>query len=174
MPIIPTEVNHLNVVSFETNFLRTPNVNFFCQTVNIPSVALGEAFLPTHFSSVPVEGDRLTFENLSIGFYVNEDLSNYMEIYNWLIAIGFPDEFPQFNLNGDSISSPSAYGDMKSDMNVMIQTNKSNVNYNITFKDAFPTSIGNIPLDATATDLQPIVVDATFKYTGSFTIEKVG
>jgi hypothetical protein len=166
MSLIPTEVNQLNVVSFETNFLRTPNVNFFCQTVNIPSVALGEAFLPTHFSSVPIEGDRLTFENLSIGFYVNEDLSNYMEIYNWLIAIGFPDEFPQFNDSGDL--------SFKSDMNVMIQTNKSNSNYNVTFKDAFPTSLGAIPLDATATDLQPIVVDATFKYTGSFTIAKVG
>ena len=170
----PTEINQLNVVSFETNFLRMPNVNFFCQTVSIPSVALGEAFLPTAFSSVPVEGDRLTFENLNIGFYVNEDLSNYMEIYNWLIALGFPDEFPQFYLNGDAISSPSSYSTIKSDMNIMIQTNKTNPNYNITFKDAFPTSLGAIPLDATATDLQPIVVDATFKYTGSFTISKVG
>ena len=174
MAIYPKELNQLNVVSFETNFLRTPNVNFFCQQVGIPSVALGEAFLPTHFTPVPVEGDRLTFENLTIGFYVNEDLSNYMEIYNWLLAIGFPDEFPQFNLNGDAISSASSYSTMKSDMNVIITTNKSNPNYNITFKDAFPTSIGNIPLDATATDLQPIVVDATFKYTGSFTIEKIG
>lgn len=97
-----------------------------------------------------------------------------MEIYNWLIALGFPDEFPQFDLNGDAISSPSSYSTMKSDMNIMIQTNKTNPNYNITFKDAFPTSLGAIPLDATATDLQPIVVDATFKYTGSFTISKVG
>ena len=174
MSINPKEINQLNVVSFETNFLRTPNVNFFCQQVNIPSVALGEAFLPTQFSAVPVEGDRLTFENLTIGFYVNEDLSNYMEIYNWLLAIGFPDEFPQFNLNGDAISATSSYSTMKSDMNIMIKTNKSNSNYNVTFKDAFPTSLGAIPLDATATDLQPIVVDATFKYTGSFTIAKVG
>ena len=170
----PNEVNQLNVVSFETNFLRIPNVNFFCQTVSIPSVALGEAFLPTAFSSVPIEGDRLTFENLNIGFYVNEDLSNYMEIYNWLIALGFPDEFPQFNLHGDAISSPSEYGSMKTDMNIILQTNKTNPNYNITFKDAFPTSLGAIPLDATSTDLQPIVVEATFKYTGSFTIDKVG
>ena len=80
----PTEINQLNVVSFETNFLRMPNVNFFCQTVSIPSVALGEAFLPTAFSSVPVEGDRLTFENLNIGFYINEDLYIFVKI---LIAL---------------------------------------------------------------------------------------
>jgi len=174
MPIKPKEINQLNVVSFETNFQRIPNIDFFCQTVNIPSIALGNAILPTHFSHVPVEGDRLTFENLNIGFYVNEDLSNYMELYNWLISIGFPDEFPQFNLNGDAISSPTAFGTLKSDMNVIIQTNKTNPNYNVTFKDAFPTSLGAIPLDATATDMQPIVVDATFAYTGSFTIAKIG
>ena len=174
MPTKPKEVNQLNVVSFETNFQRMPATDFFCQTVNIPSLALGNAILPNYFSKVPVEGDTLVFENLNIGFYVNEDLSNYREIYDWMIAIGFPDEFPQFNLNSDAISSPTAFGTLKSDMNVIIQTNKTNPNYNITFKDAFPVSLGNIPLDATATDMQPIVVDATFAYTGSFTIAKIG
>lgn len=174
MPTLPKEINQLNVVSFETNFLRMPTTNFFCQSVNIPSVALGNAILPTHFTPVPVEGDRLTFENLTIGFYVNEDLSNYMEIYNWLISIGFPDNFPQFNLNGDAISATSTDNSIKSDMNVIIQTNKTNPNYNVTFKDVFPTSLGEIALDATATDMQPIVVNATFAYTGSFTIEKIG
>jgi len=173
MPIKPKEINQLNVVSFETNFQRMPNTDFFCQAVNIPSISLGTAILPTQFTPVPIEGDRLLFENLNISFYVNEDLSNYMEVYNWLISIGFPDDFPQFNLSGDAISSTSAFGAIKSDMNIMIQTNKTNPNYNVTFKDAFPTSLGAIPLDATATDLQPIVVDATFAYTGSFTIAKV-
>ena len=174
MPTKPKEVNQLNVVSFETNFQRMPATDFFCQQVTIPSIALGNAILPTSFSTVPVEGDTLVFENLTISFYVNEDLSNYMEVYNWLISIGFPDEFPQFNLNGDAISATATNGTIKSDMNVIIQTNKTNPNYNITFKDAFPTSLGSIPLDATATDMQPIVVDATFAYTGSFTVAKIG
>ena len=174
MALTPREINQLNVVSFQTNFTRLPNVDFFCQRVNIPSLALGNAILPTSFSTVPVEGDTLVFENLTISFYVNEDLSNYMEVYNWLISIGFPDEFPQFNLNGDAISATATNGTIKSDMNVIIQTNKTNPNYNITFKDAFPTSLGSIPLDATATDMQPIVVDATFAYTGSFTVAKIG
>ena len=174
MPTKPKEINQLNVVSFETNFQRMPATDFFCQRVNIPSLALGNAILPTSFSTVPVEGDTLVFENLTISFYVNEDLSNYMEVYNWLISIGFPDEFPQFNLNCDAISATATNGTIKSDMNVIIQTNKTNPNYNITFKDAFPTSLGSIPLDATATDMQPIVVDATFAYTGSFTVAKIG
>ena len=72
MPTKPKEVNQLNVVSFETNFQRMPATDFFCQRVNIPSLALGNAILPTQFSSVPVEGDTLVFENLTISFYVNE------------------------------------------------------------------------------------------------------
>ena len=104
MPTKPKEVNQLNVVSFETNFQRMPATDFFCQRVNIPSLALGNAILPTQFSSVPVEGDTLVFENLTISFYVNEDLSNYMEVYNWLISIGFPSRSRVI-----SISCPSCH-----------------------------------------------------------------
>ena len=86
MALKPNELNQLNVVSFQTNFTRLPNVNFFCQKVNIPSVSIGLAQQTTPFSDSPVEGDKLVFEQMTMTFYVNEDLSNYMEIYNWLIC----------------------------------------------------------------------------------------
>lgn len=174
MALKPTEINQLNVVSFQTNFTRLPNVNFFCQSVTIPSLALGTALQPTIFSDITVEGDTLVFEQLSISFYVSEDLSNYLEIYNWLISLGFPDNPPQFNLASDITKTGDGSSTLKSDMNVMLQTNKSNPNFNVTFKDCFPVSLGEIQLDASVTTLEPIAVTASFAYTGSFTIAKVG
>ena len=38
----PANINHLNVVGFEVNIARLPNVEFFCQRVNVPGVILGE------------------------------------------------------------------------------------------------------------------------------------
>jgi hypothetical protein len=173
MPLQPNEINQLNVVSFETNFTRLPNINFFCQRVNIPSMAIGLTSQPTIFSDIAVEGDKVVFEELNISFFVNEDLSNYLEIYNWIIAMGFPDNSPQFNLSDSLIDSADSNGTIRSDMNIILHTNKSNPNYSITFKDAFPTALGGIELDVAATSLEPIIIDASFSYSGSFSIEKI-
>lgn len=169
MSLQPNEINQLNVVSFETNFTRLPNVNFFCQRINIPSISLGLATQATPLSDIPLIGDKLIFEQLTLNFIVSEDLSNYMEVYNWLISLGFPDNHDQFNLTNSTNPDDS----LRSDMNIVINTNKSNPNYNVTFKDAFPVSLGGIELDVSAASLEPIIVDATFAYAGSFFIDKI-
>ena len=118
------------------------------------------------------EGDKLTFEQMTMNFYVNEDLSNYLEVYSWLISLGFPDNYKQFNLKESSLNF-AANESRTSDMNLILETNKSNPNFSVVFKDAFPVSLGSIELDTAATSLEPIVVDATFAYSGSFAIEKI-
>ena len=172
MSLNPDEINQLNVVSFHTNFSRLPNTNFFCQRVNIPAVNLGLYTHVTPLSDAPTEGDKLTFEQFTINFYVNEDLSNYLEIYDWMKSIGFPDDHDQFDLKYDMLDSGGA-PTIRSDMNLVLNTNKSNPNYSVTFKDAFPVSLGSIELDVSATSLEPIVVDATFEFVGSFSIDKI-
>ena len=171
MALKPKELNQLNVVSFQTNFTRLPNVNFFCLRVNIPAINLGIALQNTPFSDMNYEGDKLTFEQMTMNFYVNEDLSNYLEIYNWLISLGFPDNHKQYNLKPNSLNF-AANETITSDMNLILETNKSNPNFGVVFKDAFPVSLGNISLDAATASLEPILVDATFEYVGSFSIEK--
>ena len=172
MALKPKELNQLNVVSFQTNFTRLPNVNFFCQRVNIPAINLGIALQNTPFSDMNYEGDKLTFEQMTMNFYVNEDLSKYLEVYSWLISLGFPDNYKQFNLKESSLNF-AANESRTSDMNLILETNKSNPNFSVVFKDAFPVSLGSIELDTAATSLEPIVVDATFAYSGSFTIERI-
>ena len=92
----PKNFNQLNVVNFEVSFSRLPHVEYFCQRITIPSVILGDTFLPTPFLNAPVEGDTLQFEALTIGFILDEDLKNYQEIYAWMLGLGFPKNFEQF------------------------------------------------------------------------------
>ena len=161
----PTNISQLNIISFETNFLRMPNVNYFCQRVNIPGISLANTILSTPFANVPIEGDVLEFEDMSISFIVDENLQNYLELYNWLVALGFPDRYAQYdNQTAQAI---------KSDTNIIVNTNKSNPNYNITFKDVFPIALGAINFDTNNTDLEPVIVDATFKYTGLYEVSKL-
>ena len=102
----PANINHLNVVGFEVNIARLPNVEFFCQRVNVPGVILGETVEASPFMNTPLEGDTLSYEALSISFILDEDIQNYMEIYNWLTAIGFPrDAVSQYitNINATAL-----------------------------------------------------------------------
>ena len=160
----PTNLNQLNVVSFESNFLRMPNINYFCQRVSIPSISLSNTILSTPYANIPIEGDVLEFEDLTIGFIVDEDMQNYLELYNWLQSLGFPDNYSQYD---------NETSDIKSDMNILLHTNKSNPNYSIVFKDVFPVSLGAIAFDTNSTSPDPIVIDATFKYSGAFTVSKL-
>ncbi len=167
----PTNLNQLNVVSFDISFSRLPAVQYFCQRISLPTVVLGETNEPTPFLNLPIEGDTLTFEALSLSFIVDEDLQNYREIYNWLTALGFPRDYGQFA----ALKEPSSGTEETkySDLTIVLHTNKSNPNYRIRFTDCFPTSLSSIQFDATPTGMDPIVVDATFNFRGMFDIEKV-
>ena len=168
----PSNINQLNIVSFEVNFSRLPNVEYFCQRVNIPAVILGEAFQPMPFMNLPVEGDTLSFESMNLSFILDEDMQNYMEIYSWLTALGFPRDYEQFKTLKPA-SEASEYASMFSDMDIMLQTNKSNPNYKVTFNDVFPTSLSSVQFDTSVSALEPIIVDATFNFKGMFNISKL-
>ena len=167
----PTNLNQLNVVSFDVSFSRLPAVQYFCQRISLPTVVLGETNEPSPFLNLPLEGDTLTYEALSLSFIVDEDLQNYISIYEWLTALGFPREYGQFA----ALKEPSTgSAETKySDLTIILHTNKSNPNYRIRFTECFPTSLSSILFDATPTGMDPIVVDATFNFRGQFDIEKI-
>ena len=70
----PTNLNQLNVVSFDVTFSRQPAVQYFCQRISLPTIVLGETNEPSPFLNLPLEGDTLTFEALSLSFIVDEDI----------------------------------------------------------------------------------------------------
>ena len=168
----PTNLNQLNVVSFDISFSRLPAVQYFCQRISLPTVVLGETHEASPFMNTALEGDTLTYESLTLSFIVDEDLTNYIEVYNWLTALGFPREFSQFAALKEP-EEASRLLSKYSDLTIVLHTNKSNPNYRIRFTECFPTSLSSIGFDATPTGMDPIVVDATYNFRGQFDIEKI-
>ena len=168
----PTNLNQLNVVSFDVSFSRLPSVQYFCQRISLPTIVLGETNEPSPFLNLPLEGDTLTFEALSLSFIVDEDLQNYISVYNWLTALGFPRDYKQFAILEEPAAASKTLSKY-SDLTIVLHTNKSNPNYRVKFTDCFPTSLSSIQFDATPTGMDPIVVDATFNFRGLFDITKV-
>ena len=82
-----TNPNFLSPLSFKFILSRTPNLNFDVQTVRLPGMSLSSTDTATPFVTIPNSG-KITYSPLTITFRVNEDMSDYLEINNWMEGLG--------------------------------------------------------------------------------------
>jgi hypothetical protein len=167
---IPENKNFLSPLNFRFQIKKCPNVNFFLQNVNLPGMVLNGPEQPNPFVRIPKAGDHIDFDDLMINYKVDEDLQNYLELYNWIRELGFPNSFDEYK----SISGNPVYTGLgiTSDMSLIILTSSRNPNYEVVFKDAFPISISSLIFDSTPQDVQYLEASATFRYR-SYSIQKM-
>ncbi len=142
--------NLLSSVGFQFVLTRTPNIEYLVQQVSIPGMQLGNANVATPFVRI-VQAGNLTYDDLRVSFKVSENLESYLEIVNWIEALGHPDDFDQ-------------YADLRSDAKVIILNSSKRPAFEVTFTNIYPTSISNIDFDATLGDIQYVNADATFSF----------
>ena len=160
----PTNKNFLSPLGFKFSIQKTPNVNYFVQAINLPSVTLGETQLPTPFKRIPMPGDHLEYGDLSITFKVDEDMKNYIELLNWIKAIGFPDNFDQYKAVDPRFVMPNTGEGVVSDATLVILSSAMNPIHEVIFKDLFPVSLTDFNFDSRNTDVEYIETTATFKF----------
>jgi hypothetical protein len=175
----PAVYNYLRPNAFRFSIKDLPNVAYSCQSANLPSLNLGFAVQPTPFLDIPRIGDKNSFGDFTIRFLISEDMSNYLELFEWLIALGFPNNYNQYkSFTGDRLSRFPFYkngrGDTESlalsDGTLTILDSNNVPKTNIILKDLFPVSVEALDFDVTSSAVDYFVGIASFKYT-SFTIE---
>lgn len=151
--------NYLARHRFQLVIARAPNVSFFGQEVTVPPVTAGYANQPTPILDLPVPGGELVYEDLAVSFEVDEDLNNYLEMYQWMIGNGSP-------------SSTQQYADLKassdgnvSDITLLILDASQNAKHSFVFCNAFPRSLGRLAFSSKVDDAEPVYATVTFKYT---------
>ena len=165
--------NYLRPNAFKFTINNLPSVAFTCQSANLPSLSLGFTSQPTPFIDIPHVGDKNVFGDFTIRFIITEDMSNYIELYEWLIALGFPTDYNQYrNFTGDRLNrfpfvknatgGPIAVA--YSDATLTILDSNNVPKTNIHFKDAFPVSVEALDFDITSTAVEYFVGIASFKY----------
>lgn len=165
MPILhnqPDNINFLSPLGFKFTLSRAPNLNFFATDVNIPSMTLGFIEMPTPFKIIELPGDKIDFGDLMVTFRVDEDFGNYFEIYNWIRALGFPDEFGQYKKIRDS--NPGEKEAIYSDATLTIMNSAMIPNIEVRFQDLFPVTISDINFTATDTSVNYVTNTASFKF----------
>lgn len=170
----PTTYDFLRPNAFKFSIKDLPKTSFTCQSANLPQLALGSAIQPTPFTDLPVIGDKPNWGDFTIRFLIAEDMSNYLELYRWLIALSFPEDYNQFkNFAGNRISrfpfvtKPNgteeilAYSD--GTLTILDSTNTPKVN--IIYKNLFPVSLEALDFDIASQSVEYFTAIATFKYT---------
>ena len=165
--------NFLSPVGFKFALKRSPGVAFFCNEANIPDMTLGEAIQPTYMRDIPTPGDKIQFGDLNLRFLVDEDLSNYMEIQNWIRGLGYPENTDSFQkltekgvLNdGKAYSYEQSGDDIYSDGTLEILSSNLVPKFHVKFTDLWPYRLTTLTFDATDTDIQYFTADVSFKYT---------
>ena len=177
----PEVLDYASPTQFRMAINQLPKVEFFITACNLPGINLGEAVFPTPLKQIPIQGDELTFENLSISFLVDENLQNYKELHDWLIGIGFPQSRQQFkNFRSQTANRPGAtrgnsqdIGDVQpatpispmfSDGTLTILSNKNNPVVEVRFEELSPVALGALAFDQEATDVQYLKATADFNY----------
>lgn len=159
----PANENFLSQLGFRFVLKRAPHINYFVQRVNIPSISLGTAPVSTPFVEIPLPGTKLTFQPLRVDFKVDENMENYLEIYNWMFSLGFPDNFSQYSPLRGAQAAQLGEG-VFSDITLTILNSSMNPNKVITFVDAYPVDLGDVSLDSTDTDVTYASSSVTFAY----------
>ena len=180
----PTKQDYADPTKFKFSIIILPKVEYFCTAVNLPGVSLADNYSqPTPFRDIPLPGEKLSYDRLTMTFLVDENLENYQEIHGWLRGLGFPgghnefknlldagvDRFPtsKNSVLGDAGRSKFAaanQGGIFSDATLNILTSKNNPVTEVRFSDVFPISLSGLQYSQQNNDTDYLTASVTFDY----------
>jgi hypothetical protein len=168
----PTNPNFLHPNKFQLNFARAPNIQYFCQAVNLPGISLSEVPRNTPFVDIYSPGEKTVYDVLNVTFLVDEELRTWFEIHDWIRALTFPTKFEEYQRLGQLSPVTTQNFPQFSDAYMTILSSSNIPYYRIKFIDCFPTTLSSIIFSSADTPESTITADATFRFS-YFDIDKL-
>ena len=168
----PSNQNFLHPNKFHLSFTRIPNLQFFCQSLSVPGVSMGEIPVPTPFVEKYSPGEKAIYDILNVTFVLDEELRSWMEIHDWIRAMTFPENFEEYaqlpKLNKFSNKPNPQF----SDATLTVYSSSFTPYYRFKFIDVFPSSLSSFILSTQDTPDTIMTADASFRFT-YYNIEKL-
>lgn len=160
----PKSLNPMQLNEYKMVLHRTPHLVYFCQSLTLPGIESTPLSQPSPFATdIKITPGKVTHGELTVKFIVNEDMSNWLELYNWLKVISPIDKF------SNQLKTEQA---RSSDMSIIVMNSKSLGILHFSYVNCFPISLSGLDLDSTISDINPAVATVSFAYTG-FTVETI-
>lgn len=164
----PANPNLLHANKFQFNFSRAPNLQYFCQSVLIPGISLMDVPKNNPFVDLYSPGEKAIYDTLNITFLIDEDLTAWREVHDWIRGMTFPTDFSEYRSlrqNRNYIASESRKGfEQFSDGALTILSTANKPAFKFKFYDMFPLSVTSFPLSSTDSPETIITADATFRF----------
>lgn len=157
-----TTHNQLENKHFKLIIDRLPHVEYFCTSASVPGLTTTSPRVFSPFTDVKATGDKLVYQPLIVNFIVDEDLSNWQELHDWMVSYGHPTSFEEYR--DDSVTRNNLYSSKLSDIMLLIPNNKYNTQHEFSFVDAFPLDISDMVFDVQVADTQVQICTVTFEY----------
>ncbi len=147
---MPKTYNSLQTSKGKLVVHRLTDINYWIQTFTLPGVQLERLTLPGMRRDVPIAGAKFEYDPINVGFIVDQDMSNYNEIINWM---------NEFQGNFTDIR------DLSSTLSINILNGDNAIQQTFGIKGAYPTTISEVEFITTDSTMTPSVCNVTFNYT---------
>jgi len=159
----PSNINTLNANNYRLSIKSFPDVEYAAVRANVPGISFGQAMVDNRFTVIPLTGDKIDFDFLDVQFVVYEDISNWLKLFDWMVALAFTRSHDQYT--GFKRLEELGLQQEYSDIQLHILTNAKNyTGVQVDFYNAFPVSVSSIDFDSQITDETPIIASARFQY----------
>jgi len=153
----PKNTNLLQPTKYSVSFPEISDTIYFCQKVNLPGVQVTELPQVTPNLDLFVPGTKMTYGTFDIEFLVNEDLSAWLYIHDWIRGITTDQQYR---------TKPRCQAILT------VYSNQNNPKFRIKFMDIFPLSLGDIEFDTTLSADDHLSSTASFRF-NYFDIERI-
>jgi hypothetical protein len=156
---LPSNLSYLSPIGFKFQLSKFPEVNYFCQSANIPGISIGQIELPTPTSTGYMAGDEVAFEELTISFVIDENMKNWLSIYDWIIALGVPTMGDR-----EALSKLQSEGAERTSAVLTVLTGAMNAQLNFYFNEVWPLNLSSIEFNSTSTEVDYVIANVSFRY----------
>lgn len=165
---MPANPNPLKANGFRFWVRKLPILDFFVQKAFIPPVSLPSVKTPNPFISVPLTGDHIEHDELTLIWLVDENAGSIIELYNWIRGAGYPESWDQYK---ELYDQPEYSGlGLRSEANLIVLDSKKRANFQYVFQDLSPTYLSTTGLELDSNGITYVTATARFSFT-DYTIE---
>ena len=175
-------LDYADPTKFKFQISKLPRVEFNCIQANIPGITLTEINQPTRLMPVRIPGNDMTFEDLTVTFIVDEDLTNYRSVHDWMAGLAQmdsddkyralisdgQDRMPRSQQNNSTdagrVTSATNDGAIFSDSKLIILSARNTPLVELTFTDCYPLSLSALEYNQNATDVEYLQATVSFGY----------
>jgi hypothetical protein len=161
---VPENLNPLSPNGFKFSLERIPDLTYFIQEIEIPAISLPNIGINTPFSKIPITGETMRFDTLTIKFLIDGDMKNYIALFRWLRGMGFPQNNEQYVEQIQYPNSLTENSAAMSDGTLEVLGNTNSTIQTIQFVDCVITSLNALTFLSTSTDVNYLIGHATFEY----------